>query len=159
MERSILYAGDSEPIIFPEIRKTKYTKDFSWGFYCMRERTYAYRAAFRRGKIGVLNCYSFLDNGCLNILKFEEMNDEWLDFIGGCRRGYVHDYDIVEGPMVDDTIWDYVNEFFADRIDRETFWLNVLDKQPAIQLSFHTLSAIDCLTYEGSEQVVGENGR
>ena len=70
----------------------------------------------------------------------------------------VHDYDIVEGPMVDDTIWDYVNEFFADRIDRETFWLNVLDKQPAIQLSFHTLSAIDCLTYEGSEQVVGENG-
>lgn len=31
------------------------------------------------------------------------MSDEWLDFITDCRSGKVHSYDIVEGPMADDT--------------------------------------------------------
>ncbi|MGL4910937.1 MAG: DUF3990 domain-containing protein [Romboutsia sp.] len=35
------------------------------------------------------------------------MIDEWLAFIAKCRNGFVHDYDVVEGPMVDDTLWDY----------------------------------------------------
>ena len=35
---------------------------------------------------------------------FEEMTEEWLDFIVSCRRGISHTYDIVEGPMADDTI-------------------------------------------------------
>ncbi len=26
--------ASKEIIEFPEVRKTKYTKDFSWGFYC-----------------------------------------------------------------------------------------------------------------------------
>ena len=33
MER-ILYHGSGEIVEFPEIRKNRYTKDFSWGFYC-----------------------------------------------------------------------------------------------------------------------------
>lgn len=33
-----LYHGSGEIIYFPEIRKTKYTKDFSWGFYCRMSR-------------------------------------------------------------------------------------------------------------------------
>lgn len=33
-----LYHGGGEIIYFPEIRKTKYTKDFSWGFYCRMSR-------------------------------------------------------------------------------------------------------------------------
>lgn len=39
------------------------------------------------------------------------MTDEWLDFIADCRIGIVHNYDIVEGPMADDTIWNFVNDF------------------------------------------------
>ncbi len=33
MNSSLLYFGSSKIVEFPEIRKTKYTKDFSWGFY------------------------------------------------------------------------------------------------------------------------------
>lgn len=29
----VLYHGSGQIVEFPEIRKTKYTKDFSWGFY------------------------------------------------------------------------------------------------------------------------------
>ncbi|ERI65785.1 hypothetical protein HMPREF1548_06392 [Clostridium sp. KLE 1755] len=39
------------------------------------------------------------------VLKFESMTDEWLDFIAACRKGEMHRYDIVEGPMANDTIW------------------------------------------------------
>lgn len=30
----MLYHASSEIMEFPEIRMGKYTKDFSWGFYC-----------------------------------------------------------------------------------------------------------------------------
>ena len=29
-----LYHGSNTVVEFPEVRRTKYTKDFSWGFYC-----------------------------------------------------------------------------------------------------------------------------
>ena len=29
-----LYHASKEIVQYPEIRKAKYTKDFSWGFYC-----------------------------------------------------------------------------------------------------------------------------
>lgn len=35
-----------------------------------------------------------------------------MDFIARCRSGETHQYDIVEGPMANDTIWNYVNDFF-----------------------------------------------
>lgn len=36
MDSLILYHGSGQIVEFPEIRKTKYTKDFSWGFYCTK---------------------------------------------------------------------------------------------------------------------------
>ncbi len=44
------------------------------------------------------------------------MSDEWLDLIAQCRNGKTHNYDIVEGPMADDTVWNYVNDFLTGRI-------------------------------------------
>ena len=41
------------------------------------------------------------------------MSDEWLYFIAQCRSGKTHNYDIVEGPMADDTVWNYVNDFLT----------------------------------------------
>mgnify|MGYP002511173717 FL=1 len=106
-----IYHGSGEIVEYPEIRKTKYTKDFSWGFYCTKNYEQAYRWAERRHEKGVVNFYLYRENKNLNILKFEKMTDEWLDFIANCRAGKIHSYDIVEGPMADDTIWNYVNDF------------------------------------------------
>ena len=68
-------------------------------------------------------------------------------FIAACRAGEIHGYDIVEGPMADDTIWNYVNDFVAGIISRQAFWELAKFKHPTHQLSFHTLRAIDCLRY------------
>lgn len=56
-----------------------------------------------------VNHYEFTDPGSLKVLKFEKMTDEWLDFIAACRNGGTHGFDVVEGPMADDTVWNFVN--------------------------------------------------
>ncbi len=34
MSEILLYHGSKVEVAYSEIRITKYTKDFSWGFYC-----------------------------------------------------------------------------------------------------------------------------
>ncbi len=148
-----LYHGSSEIIEYPQIRKTKYTKDFSWGFYCTKSYEQAKRWAARRHENGTVNFYSYMENSQLNILKFENMSDAWLDFIAECRSGKTHEHDIVEGPMADDTIWNFVNDFISGRITRQVFWEYAQFRHPTHQISFHSLRALDCLTYVRSETI------
>lgn len=143
-----IYHGSGEIVEYPEIRKTKYTKDFSWGFYCTKNYEQAYRWAERRHEKGVVNFYLYRENKNLNILKFEKMTDEWLDFIANCRAGKIHSYDIVEGPMADDTIWNYVNDFLNGTITRKLFWEYAKFKNPTHQISFHSLQALECLEFK-----------
>ena len=42
-----LYHASKEIVQYPEIRKAKYTKDFSWGFYCTNNMQQAIRWANR----------------------------------------------------------------------------------------------------------------
>ena len=80
------------------------------------------------------------------------MNEEWLDFIVACRLGKGHDYDIVEGPMADDTIFNYVQNFADGKISREAFWQLAKFKNPTHQISFHTEKALKSLRFiKGSE--------
>lgn len=151
MKLLTLYHGSREIVEFPEIRKTKYTKDFSWGFYCTNSYKQACRWAERRNENGIVNIYSYQENQNLNIKKFNEMCDEWLDFIAECRSGKIHSYDIVEGPMADDTIWNFVNDYLAGNISRKVFWEYAKFQHPTHQISFHTLKALDCLRFERSE--------
>ena len=60
---------------------------------------------------------------------------------------------IVEGPMADDTVWNYVNDFLSGRINRKQFWALAEFRYPTHQISFHTLSALDCLTFIKSEVI------
>lgn len=149
MER-IIYHASKEVVEFPEIRKARYTKDFSWGFYCTNNMQQAIRWANRGQGTPIINEYKYIENSDLKILRFEEMTDEWLDFIALCRKGETHGYDIVEGPMADDTVWNYVNEFLSGKLSRKQFWVMAEFKYPTHQISFHTLRALECLTFEGA---------
>ncbi len=60
---------------------------------------------------------------------------------------------IVEGSMADDTIWDFVNGFMSGKISRSVFWEYVKFKYPTHQISFHTVNALRCLTFERSESI------
>ena len=148
-----LYHGSGDIVEFPEIRKTRYTKDFSWGFYCTQSYEQAHRWAERRHTHGVVNVYIYHENPELRIKRFPKMTDEWLDFIAECRSGKIHDYDIVEGPMADDTIWNFVNDFLNGNISRSVFWEYAKFKHPTHQISFHSIKALACLEFERSEEI------
>lgn len=75
------------------------------------------------------------------------------DAIHECRSGKHHDYDIVEGPMADDTIWNYVNDFLSGDISREAFWALAKFKHPTHQISFHTEVALKCLSFKEAIEV------
>jgi hypothetical protein len=150
-----IYHASKEIVQFPEVRKTRYTKDFSWGFYCTGNMEQAIRWANRGTGEPIINYYHYEPNSNLSILKFEQMNDEWLDFIAYCRSGNTHGYDIVEGPMANDTIWNYVNDYISGMITRKQFWALAEFRYPTHQISFHTLLALDCLRFEKSEVVYG----
>ncbi|MBR0172292.1 MAG: DUF3990 domain-containing protein [Lachnospiraceae bacterium] len=81
------------------------------------------------------------------------MTDAWLDFIAESRNGQTHSYDIVEGPMADDEVWNYVNDFLNGYISRELFWEYAKFKHPTHQISFHTMQALSCIAFERSEGV------
>lgn len=147
----VIYHASAEEVEFPEIRKGKYGKDFSWGFYCTNDYVQAKKWARRNKKTPTINRYLYHEKADLKILKFEMMTDDWLDFIAECRAGGIHNYDIVEGPMADDTVWNYVNDFLAGDISKQAFWELAKFRYPTHQISFHTLKALDCITFEGSE--------
>ena len=154
-----LYHASKQIVQYPEIRKARYTKDFSWGFYCTNNFSQAVRWANRGLGEPVINYFEYTPNEKLKILKFPEISDEWLDFIALCRSGKTHAYDIVEGPMANDTVWNYVNDFLTGRISRKQFWVLAEFKHPTHQISFHTLSALDCLSFVKSEVVYDRQGK
>ena len=151
----ILYHGSKEIVEYPEIRRARFNKDFYFGFYCTNIEKQAERWATRYGEKGYINKYEYTANTELKILKFEKMTEEWLDFIIACRNGQSHSYDIVEGPMADDTIYNYLQNYLDGKISRDAFWELVKFKYPTHQISFHTIQALDTLKFVGSEVVYG----
>ncbi|MBR1437127.1 MAG: DUF3990 domain-containing protein [Synergistaceae bacterium] len=83
----------------------------------------------------------------LSTLIFPAMTEEWLDFVVSCRSGKPHDYDIVEGPMADDTIFNYIQGFIDGEITRAAFWELAKFKRPTHQISFHTARALATLKF------------
>ena len=150
----ILYHGSNAIVEYPEIRKAKYNKDFYFGFYCTRYQEQAERWATRYGKKGYVNQYEYEPNEKLNYLLFEEMTEEWLDFIIDCRSGKPHDYDIVIGAMANDQIYNYVSDYMEGAITREQFWILAKFKYPTHQINFCTNEALKCLEYRGAEEVL-----
>lgn len=152
----LLYHGSKEIVKEPEIRITRFHKDFYYGFYCTVLQEQAKRWAVRFTGAGILNEYDFAENPDLRILRFTEMTEEWLDFVVSCRLGKSHDYDVVEGPMADDTIFNYVQNFSDGIISREAFWELVKFKHPTHQISFHTAKALTALHFIRGYEVYDE---
>ncbi len=146
----LLYHGSSMEVECPKVLVSGFYKDFGYGFYCTNLEKQARRWALVKKSTHVVNRYKYVENSDLKILKFDGMTEEWLDFVVACRNGVNHLYDIVEGPMADDTIWDYIEDFLDGLITREAFWVLVKFKYPTHQIVFCNDTALKTLTFEGS---------
>lgn len=155
-ENVFLFHGSTQIVKYPEIRSSRYYKDFGFGFYCTLLEKQAVRWAVRFDGKGIINQYLYKKNPDLKVLNFPKMTEEWLDFIAMCRSGKNHNYDIVEGPMADDTIFNYVQNFIDGKINRKNFWGLVEFKYPTHQICFHTEMSLKTLSFIKSYEVKNE---
>ena len=144
----ILYHGSNQLVTQPEIRNSHFFKDFGAGFYCTNSLKQAQQWAKRKSTTTgtpVVSSFEFVQNPTLSVKIFSSMTEEWLDFVAACRTGKPHSYDIVEGPMADDQIWNFVEDFIAGEISREAFWALAWFKKPTHQIVFPTERSLLCL--------------
>lgn len=150
---SIIYHGSNVIVQTPKILINGFYKDFGYGFYCTKFEKQAKRWALTKRGESIVNKYNYRINSELTICSFQEMSEEWLAFVVDCRRGKEHQFDIVEGPMADDQIWDYVEDYMAGNISKNAFWELVKFKYPTHQIVFCTEEALKTLSFEGSEKL------
>ena len=150
MEKIVVYHGSNMEVATPRIIQSGFYKDFGFGFYCTNMEKQAKRWALTRKGASVVNRYAYAEEKTLKIKKFPNMTDEWLDFVAECRSGKTHDYDIIEGPMANDQIWNYVEGFVEGRISRKAFWELVKFDYPTHQIVFCTKDALETLKFMGS---------
>ena len=153
-----IYHGSQVVVQSPIIRKSGHNKDFGPGFYCTTMEKQAIRWAVRFTGEGKISEFVYTPNSSLRKLTFSAMSEEWLDFIAACRRGIPHDYDIVEGPMANDTIFNYVQDFADGKISRAAFWELAKFKHPTHQISFNTQAALTTIRFS-REWTAREDGR
>ena len=151
MEKITIYHGSNVEVAYPRILQNGFYKDFGYGFYCTRIFKQARRWAMTRKGNTVVNKYHYTPNPKLKTIFFPDMTEEWLDFIVDCRRGTEHGYDVVEGPMADDQIWDYIDDYIRGMITREAFWVLVKFNHPTHQILFRTEEALKTIVFEGSK--------
>ena len=150
----ILYHGSPVIVESPEIRISKYHKDFYYGFYTTAFYEQAVRWVVRFSGKGYVDLYEHTPGESLRTLVFPEMTEAWLDCIVSCRNGKSHDYDIVEGPMANDTIYNYVQDYVDGNISRKAFWELARFKYPTHQVSFHTARSLETLRFIKADTVI-----
>ena len=74
--------------------------------------------------VSYLNVYEMdmeLVRNNYQVLTFDSYNDDWLDFVISCRRGIPvwRDYDVVEGGIANDRVFNTVELYFSNLIGKE----------------------------------------
>ena len=66
--------------------------------------------------------------------------------------GTAHRHDIVEGPMANDTIYNYVQDFIDGKVTRAAFWELARFKHPTHQICFCTDRTFKMLAFQNAER-------
>lgn len=129
MNQLLIYHSNYSTIEFPSICKSNFTKDFSYGFYCTTDKNQAEISA-NSFNSSIVNIYALTNPESLNIRKFNNYCDEWLDFLMSCRNGNIHTYDVIISPIADDTIYDYMDSYIQGQMNKEKFYKSMKSNYP-----------------------------
>lgn len=135
----ILYHTSDRRIEHPDIRFSRAYLDFGKGFYMTPNRVQAEKYArrfFKEERPAFLNTFK-LDDDCQNFThrKFEEYDGDWLDYVVACRKELSHDtFDIIEGGIADDDVFNTLDLYMADLIPREEAKKRLRKKKPNWQI-------------------------
>lgn len=155
-----LYHGSNVLIDKIDLSCSRRGKDFGCGFYLNPNKSQAMEMAVRtaqrlqEGK-PVLNTYLFddnlikMENSSLSVKVFDGYSVEWAKFILMNRKNLdgkpVHSYDIVIGPIANDTVGLQMRRFMQGYISVERMIEELKFNKPATQYFFGTELAISYL--------------
>lgn len=154
----ILYHTSYTEIRQPDIQHSRPRLDFGTGFYLtpLRIQAERYGERFsRRGMKAIMNIYELDDCPECSRKVFAAYNGEWLDFITACRKGLPHEqYDIIEGGIADDNVFDTIDLYFATIYSREQALGELRDKKPNHQICITSQAVLDkYLHFKSSQRV------
>lgn len=154
-----LYHTSTIEIRKPDLLHSRPRLDFGIGFFLtpLREQAERYGERFtRRGETAILNTYLLdeIRTDCSHKI-FSAYNGEWLDFVTACRKGLPHDaYDIIEGGIADDQVFDTVDLYFSGIYTREQTLGKQQYKKPNHQICITSQYALDkYLHFQSSKEL------
>lgn len=159
---SIVYHGSIDEVVNPEIRQPNRSLDYGAGFYTTTSYEQAKRWVERRMKdkgvaVGYVNIYE-LDEKLVKNMKslfFEKPTEEWVSFVMRNRteRNFVHDYDVVYGPVADDSVYTQFALYEGGIISLPTLIHELKTYKLVDQYLFHTEKALLAIKFIESEIV------
>ncbi len=156
-----LYHGTNCVFEKVDMSKSKDKRDFGKGFYTttIKEQADSWaHAVFDRydGEGAFVYTFEFETDNDLQIKRFDEANQEWLEFVAANRNqgGVWHGFDVVVGPVANDktnrTIALYMAGIYTADVALGLLRHNKLNDQ----VSFHTEKALSFLTMIGRDKNV-----
>lgn len=159
-----LYHGSTQIVDKPLVSVGRSNLDFGKGFYATDLQTQAEKWISRfvsLGKKSFVNIYNFdnqnIDTKC-KYKKFLDYNEEWLDFIINCRSGkndYLN-YDIIEGGIANDRVFNTIELYFSNLIDKNTTLNRLKYEKPNNQICFINQSVMDDVLQFEAYYEIGE---
>ncbi|MCC8140614.1 MAG: DUF3990 domain-containing protein [Lachnospiraceae bacterium] len=153
----ILFHASYVEITKPDILHSRVEVDFGRGFYMtpLIGQAEKWCEKFRKkGKAAILNQYNFNEEALTKcrVLRFDSYSEDWLDFIVNCRRGRDKtEYDIVMGGVANDKVFNTVELYNDELIDKAEAIKRLRYEKPNAQIAFRTQKTIDrYLRFEGS---------
>jgi len=150
-----LFHGSYTEINTIDLTKAKPYKDFGKAFYLTKHYEQAEIWANRLGrefkKEGLVTEFEFdeyaYEDENLKVLKFDEYDEQWLDFIvfNRSKRNSTHEYDIVEGPVADDDVTQRIEAYLAGKITKKDFLDELKYHKSTHQIAFCTLESLQML--------------
>ena len=157
-----IYDGSIEMVECPEIRESNRTLDYGQGFYTTTsyEQAEAWvrrRMNEKRTSRGYVCAYE-LDESALQNLKtliFEQPTEELVDFVmkNRTQKGYVHDFDIVYGPVANDRVYAAFALYEGGLINKQALIAELKAYKLVDQYLFHTEKALQTLTFIEAKEV------
>ena len=157
-----IYHGSIEKVESPEIRESNRTLDYGQGFYTTTsyEQAEAWvkrRMNEKRTSRGYVCVYE-LHEAALESLKtliLEQPTEEWVDFVmkNRTQRGYVHEFDIVYGPVANDRVYAAFALYEGGLINKQALIAELKAYKLVDQYLFHTEKALQALTFIEAKEV------
>ena len=146
----ILYHGSYLTIEYPDISFSRDYVDFGRGFYTtpIKKQAASWACRFKK-KYGqsIISIYEIIETELRNsakVLEFDSYSGEWLDFIVSCRSGrHKGDYDVVIGGVANDKVFNTIELFFDNLIDKTEAIKRLSYEKPNQQYCFRSQDVID----------------